>query len=237
MLTLAHLLVDEPDFAVWYKPAGLSVHSDQGEGFVAAASRLAQVDYFPVHRLDQGTSGLLVLAKHASAAAEFGALFANHRIEKHYLALAVGKPKQKQGWVKGDMAPARGGSYKLLSTQDNPAVSYFVSNSVSGDGLPTGTRAYLIKPWSGKTHQIRVALKAMAVPIAGDTRYGAASADRLYLHALAIAFCFQGQQFQYQVAPEEGDWFLHPACQDLLSNGWLDVRALPWPRYQKPRSI
>jgi len=237
MLTLTNLLADQPDFAIWYKPAGLSIHSEQGEGFVAQASRLANVDYYPVHRLDQGTSGLLILAKNATAAAEFGVLFSQHQVEKYYLALSVGKPKQKQGWVKGDMAPARGGNYKLLATQQNPAVSYFVSHSLAADSLPTATRLYVVKPWSGKTHQIRVALKSMAAPIAGDDRYGGVPADRLYLHALALAFCYQGQQFQFQVAPVEGDWFLHSACQEVLGNVLADVRTINWPRYQKPRSI
>lgn len=237
MLTLTHRIADEADFSVWYKPAGLSVHCEQGEGFVAAASRLAHTPYYPVHRLDQGTSGLLVLAKSSQAAALFGELFATHQIEKYYLALAIGKPKQKQGWVKGDMVPARGGNYKLLPSLQNPAVSYFVSQSLVGDGIPTGARLYLIKPWSGKTHQIRVALKAMAAAIAGDPRYGGAPADRLYLHALALRFNYQGQQYLYQVDPLEGDWFVHNACRELLATTWPDAASLSWPQYQKPRSL
>lgn len=236
MLTIEHRLVDEADFAVWYKPAGIGMHSEQSDGMVVQASQLAACDYWPVHRLDQGTSGLLILAKSAGAAAVFSQKFALHQVQKFYVAVSVGRPKQKQGWVKGDMAAARSGNYKLLASIENPAVSYVVSQAVPAVDLPVGTRAYLIKPWTGKTHQIRVALKSLSVPIAGDARYGGVDADRLYLHAYALQFSYQDRSYDLSVLPQCGQWFLHPAMQQLLSNQWAKPAALAWPRYQKPRS-
>lgn len=236
VLTLAHRLLDCDDFAIWYKPAGVGMHSEQHEGIVVLASRLAGGEYWPVHRLDQGTSGLLILAKSAAAAARFGEMFAAHQVQKYYVAVAIGKPKQKQGWVKGDMASARGGNYKLLTSQTNPAVSYVMSQALQADDLPSGCRAYLIKPWTGKTHQIRVALKSLAVPIAGDERYGGAATDRLHLHAFALQFTYLGQVFDLSVLPQQGQWLLHPALLNLLSTTWATPAAVDWPRYQKPRS-
>lgn len=236
-LTLAHRVLDCADFSIWYKPSGVGMHSEQQNGIVVLASRVAGCDYWPVHRLDQGTSGLLILAKSAAAAARFGEMFAAHQVQKYYVAVAFGKPKQKQGWVKGDMASARNGNYKLLTTQNNPAVSYLVSQALHAADLPSGCRAYLIKPWTGKTHQIRVALKSFAVPIAGDARYGGVAADRLHLHAFALQFVYLGQSYDVSVLPQQGQWLLHRAMLDLLSTTWAAPTQLDWPRYQKPRSI
>ncbi len=80
-----------------------------------------------MHRLDKGTSGLLLLAKSSEAAAKLAELFQNQQIQKFYLALTDQKPKKKQGWVKGDMVQARRSAWKLTGTLSNPAVSYFVS--------------------------------------------------------------------------------------------------------------
>lgn len=168
---------------------------------VAEFLQLEQI--YPVHRLDKMTSGLVVFALNNSAASEFGRMFANREIEKYYLALAIGKPKKKQGWVKGDMQPARRGSWKLLSSQDNPAITQFISISVE-----PGLRCYLIKLHTGKTHQIRVALKSLGVPVLGDKRYQnvkiAQEEDRGYLHAFAIRFDFNGESYEFICPPKGG---------------------------------
>jgi tRNA pseudouridine32 synthase/23S rRNA pseudouridine746 synthase len=221
------------DFLLVDKPAGLSFHSEQGEGLVARVAREQGEPLYPVHRLDKDTSGLLLLARSSGAAATLAALFATQQIEKFYLALSVGKPAQKQGWVKGDMQPARSGSYKLLKTCHDPAVSYFVSAGLADAALPTGSRLYLVKPWTGRTHQIRVALKSMSAAIAGDQRYGGSPADRMYLHAYALRFCYQQQLFQFVLAPASGEWFVATATADQLAS-WAEPFALNWPVYKKP---
>ena len=82
------------------------------------------------------------------------------------------------------MGKARNGSYRLLRTLDNPAITRFWSR------LDTsfGERLFLLKPHTGKTHQLRVAMKSLGAPIFGDTRYGGDEADRTYLHAWALEF-------------------------------------------------
>lgn len=93
------------------------------------------------------------------------------------------------GTVSGDMARSRRGSWKLLRSQDQAAVTHFVTSGVEDPARP-GLRAFLVKPETGRTHQIRVALKALGSPILGDVRYAAAEAaekeDRTYLHAAAL---------------------------------------------------
>ncbi len=149
-----------------------------------------------------------------------------------------GKASKKQGWVKGDMAPARRGAYKLLSSQQNPAVSYFISHGFSEDAaLPERCRLYLIKPFSGKTHQIRVALKSVSAAILGDELYQASPADRVYLHAYALRFQLAGQLYQYRQLPEQGQFYLTPAVQQQLATAWAAPWQLTWPQYQRPQQL
>lgn len=185
------------DFYVIEKPAGLNFHSEGGTGFVVLAEQQLNEKLYAVHRLDKVTSGLIILARSSASAAEFTRLFTAHEIDKFYLALSDSKPKKKQGWVKGDMAKSRRSSFKLLKSIDNPAITRFYSLSVAAN-----LRAFILKPYSGKTHQLRVALKSLAAPILGDSLYGGTSAERTYLHAYALCFSWQNQQHRYVCKPE-----------------------------------
>ena len=152
------------------------------------ATKTLSISYDPatlhlVHRLDDHTSGCLIIAKHAIAAERFRILFTKHRVQKYYVALCDTKGKRKQGWVKGDMVNKRRGQWALTKTMHHPAISYFFRQ-----GLGNGLYLFWIKPFSGKTHQIRVALKSNSSTILGDTHYGGTAAQRMYLHAYALTF-------------------------------------------------
>ena len=144
------------DFIVIYKKPNTSFHSESGEpGLFETVRQTEKLDeLFPVHRLDKVTSGLLVMAKTADVNRQLTEAFRERRAEKYYLAISTKKPTKKQGLIKGDMASARRGAWKLLVTQDNPATTQFFSKSIAA-----GRRLFIIKPHTGKTHQIRVALK------------------------------------------------------------------------------
>ena len=225
------LVAATTEFVVLNKAAGISFHSEQGAGLVVQAEQALGFKLFPVHRLDKVTSGLIVLARSSEAAAQLTRLFTSHQVEKYYLALSMNKPAKKQGWVKGDMAAARRGAWKLLKTQMNPAVSYFISQGFAD--LPV--RAFLIKPYSGKTHQIRVALKSIGAAIAGDVLYQGAAADRVYLHAFALRFTLAGKVYQYQQLPEQGAYFQQLSCSGAWQQ-WAEPWLLNWPDYQQPQS-
>ena len=137
------------------------------------------------------------------------------------------KPKKKQGWIKGDMGASRRGSYKLLDTKENPAITQFVSTA-----LRTHERFFLIKPHTGKTHQIRVALKSLGSPITGDIRYAASEdakkEDRGYLHAYALRFSLDKEEFSFCYPPDDGERFLSdPCCKQI--NLW----SQPWELFSK----
>ncbi len=216
------LLFENSRFIVFYKPEGVSFHSEEGEGFVVLAEKQTGLKLYSVHRLDKMTSGLILLAKNSETANRLSRLFEERRIEKFYLALSMRKPKKKQGWIKGDMALARRGSYKLLNTNENPAVTQFISTA-----LRTHERLFLVKPHSGKTHQIRVALKSLGSPIAGDIRYAASDEakreERGYLHAYALRFTLDTEEFSFVSPPESGERFLSPECSAQLS-----LWSRPW---------
>ncbi|CAM3980356.1 TIGR01621 family pseudouridine synthase [Pseudoalteromonas byunsanensis] len=191
------VLVNEPDYVIAIKSAGISFHSESGIGFVVQLEQQLGIKLYAVHRLDKVTSGLLILAKTSASANKLSELFANRAIDKAYLALVTDKPKKKQGWIKGDMSKARRGAYKLLKSSENPAITRFYSMSVE-----SGLRACILKPFTGKTHQLRVALKSLSAPILGDELYGGVVSDRVYLHAYALRFNWQGQNKTYVAMPQ-----------------------------------
>lgn len=227
-MSMYQVISQQDDFIIINKAPNVHFHSQDGSaGVVAQAEIDLGIKLFAVHRLDTPTSGLLILAKNPEAANRFTQMFTAHQIQKYYLAIANGKPKKKQGWVIGDMAKARRSMYKLLRSKDNPAITQFYSTSIGA-----GIRAYLLKPHSGKTHQLRVALASIGVPILGDSLYGEAIDDRCYLHAYQLNFCYLGQEYQFTQAPHQGQQFLAPAMQTCLLNEWLLPAELDWP--QKP---
>lgn len=195
------LCYQHPDFVIVNKPAGISVHKDdQALGFCQQiAKQLGVAQVWLVHRLDKATSGLLILALNKTAASYFFQLFEQHKIHKTYWALSVDKPKKKQGKIVGDMAKSRNGTWKLLHSKENPAITRFHSYS-----LAPHLRHFILQPQTGKTHQLRVAMKSLGSPILGDERYNGKTADRMYLHAYRLDFCYQAQEISVSALPESG---------------------------------
>ena len=203
------------DFIIIYKPCGLSVHKDQSEiGLTTlVAKQLGVPQVWLVHRLDKVTSGLLILALNAESAAEFFRLFSEYHIQKTYLALSNQKPKKKQGLIVGDMQKARNGAWKLCQSKENPAITRFESVSCEPN-----LRLFILKPQTGKTHQLRVAMKSLGSPILGDALYGknTENIDRTYLHAARLQFEFKGQAFDVFTLPKEGEWWHRENVQSQI---------------------
>ncbi|MEJ6475354.1 TIGR01621 family pseudouridine synthase [Pseudoalteromonas piscicida] len=217
-----NLIADEADYVVAYKPEGVSFHSEEEAGFVALLSEQLGYALFPVHRLDKVTSGLILLAKSSEAARQFTVMFSTRQIDKYYLAMVSDKPKKKQGWIKGDMAKSRRGTFKLVKTKLNPAITRFYSCSVG-----TKLRACIIKPYTGKTHQIRVALKSIGAPILGDAAYSGEPADRAYLHAYCLEFEWQDRRVSYQAPPPNEGAFAHLLTHEIFAS-WQKPSQLEW---------
>jgi tRNA pseudouridine32 synthase/23S rRNA pseudouridine746 synthase len=223
-------LIDSNDqFLVIYKKPDVSFHSENGQLglFETIKQHQGLSELYPVHRLDKITSGVMVMAKTAKANRQLVDQFKHRQIEKYYLAIGEKKPKKKQGLIRGDMTSARRGALKLMPTQTNPAITQFFSKSMG-----TGNRLFIVKPYTGKTHQIRVALKSIGCPIMGDHLYADAAScmaqDRAYLHAYSLAFCIDGKYYRFTELPREGASFLSSAFNSAsieFSTPW----DLQWP--------
>ncbi|AIL65203.1 Ribosomal large subunit pseudouridine synthase C [Rickettsiales bacterium Ac37b] len=122
-----------------------------------------------VHRLDKETTGILLVARHAKAAAILAEHFKNKNIEKQYIAVIIGKPKNRVG--------------KIVSTIDNSEAltHYKVLGSVNNEFSIVS-----LLPVTGKKHQLRIHCQLLGYPILGDKKYGVRSKKPLHLHAYKI---------------------------------------------------
>ena len=219
------LVAEQDDFLVIHKRAGVSLHNETGDGLIQAIRRERNSQQiFPVHRLDKATSGLLLLATNRQANQTLSQLFQHRQVEKYYLAVSQHKPTKKQGLVSGDMVRTRNGNWKLTRDHTHPAVTQFFSY-----GLGDGQRLFVLKPTTGKTHQLRVALKSLGSPIIGDHRYGQAgeSHSTLLLHAWCLRFIYNGHDYAYQQLPNVDSFggAVITLVQRQLPKPW----TLPWP--------
>jgi tRNA pseudouridine32 synthase/23S rRNA pseudouridine746 synthase len=220
LLDSVEVLFDHPDFLVVNKPSTISVQNETHQSGILPilCQQLNFEKLWLVHRLDKITSGILILAKHPQAAAVFGQLFEHKQIEKYYLAISAKKPKKKQGTVKGGMKKVRDGKWMLDGSNTAVAISQFFSFSISA-----GLRLFLVKPLTGKTHQIRVALKSLSSPILGDQLYKGENSDRTYLHAYCVRFTYQQQPICIICPPNKGEIFVSDQTKLQIAN-----LATPW---------
>jgi 23S rRNA pseudouridine1911/1915/1917 synthase len=184
-----HLLVVD-------KPAGLVVHPAPGHttgtlvhGLLQHAAAGGDEDRPGiVHRLDRDTSGLMVVARSEEAHRRLQALVRRHELERHYLALVVGRPRSRRGRIEAPIGRDRRDPLRQSLGTDTPrdAVTHFEVVEL----LPR--HALLdVRLETGRTHQIRVHLDAIDLPVAGDPVYGRPlelGLDRQFLHAARLAF-------------------------------------------------
>ncbi len=223
------LVENAPEFLLVSKHAGVDFHKGRTNISLVETIRMELniSELYPLHRLDTMTSGLLLFAKSRPVAAELAAQFRTHSIEKFYIALAGTHPKKKQGLVCGDMVRSRNGTWALTRTMKTPAVTQFYSA-----GMGNGLRLYLLKPFTGKTHQIRVAMKSLGVPILGDPLYNKKqndlfTSDRGYLHAYALKFTVNNKTYRFTDMPTEGTYFTDKAFRDCIRK-FSDPWSLAW---------
>lgn len=182
-----HLLVVD-------KPAGLVVHPGAGNasGTLVDALRGRVAGGDPerpgiVHRLDRDTSGLMVVARSQQAYERLHAMVRDRELERTYLALVEGRPRSRAGRIEAPIGRDRTDPTRrsLDSETPRPAVTHF-----EVERLLDGRALLRVKLETGRTHQIRVHLAAIDLPVVGDRVYGAPD-DRLgrqFLHAAALAF-------------------------------------------------
>lgn len=243
-------LYEDQHLYVIHKPENIPFHSltvpsqkdqtpQQIDGIVSLAKHYLKDEHiYPVHRLDKLTSGLMIFARTTEANRALSGLFQQKKIEKYYLAVSYQKPKKKQGAIIGDMAKGRSGSYMLKHSKQNPAITRFFATHIQA--LPKPAWLYTLKPETGKTHQLRVALKSLGSPVLGDKRYAGDTASRGYLHAYKLRFdlfgkrydiidpFFQGEEFSLETFQEELTKLPPSNNQDRLN--LPSPECLAWPK-------
>jgi 23S rRNA pseudouridine1911/1915/1917 synthase len=191
------VLFEDEHLLVVDKPAGLMVHPGAGVHSETLAGQLmtlgARGGDDPerpgiVHRLDRDTSGLLVAARSEQAHAALQDAIRRREVERHYLALVRGRPRSRTGRIDAPIGRDRRDPTKRSLDSDEPrdAVTHFeVRESMTRHALLD------IRLETGRTHQIRVHLAAIDLPVSGDPQYGIRGdlgLERQFLHAHRLRF-------------------------------------------------
>jgi 23S rRNA pseudouridine1911/1915/1917 synthase len=190
------LAYDDEHLVVVDKPAGLVAHPAPGHatgtlvhGLLAHDVAGGDVDRPGiVHRLDRDTSGLMVVARSEEAHRRLEALVRRRELERHYLALVVGRPRSRRGRIEAPIGRDRRDPLRQSLDTDTPrdAVTHFELVEL----LPRHSLLD-VRLETGRTHQIRVHLAAIDLPVAGDRVYGRPGEldlERQFLHAARLAF-------------------------------------------------
>lgn len=204
------ILYESESVLALYKPSNTVVHRGWADDCPVLADSVREYldadTAHPIHRLDRGTSGVVVFAKNAEAARRLNESFANGEVRKTYLALVRGVPKAEEGVIdhpiprreKGPRVEAR---TRWVLVESRPAEPRHLSL----------VRAF---PETGRLHQVRRHLKHIDHPVIGDANYGKGKLNRaireryglarLALHAEALTFPDQGADVTvYAPLPED----------------------------------
>lgn len=187
------VLYEDPDLIVVNKPAGLLVHPVRFHltGTLANGliyhwqSKGEHAAVHPVHRLDQSTSGILLIAKNSWAHQQLSLELQRGAVHRLYLAVTEGTPPRECGLINAPIKRETVGIKRVVAPDGQPALTrYRVLRRSDRAAL------LLVRLITGRTHQIRVHMAALGVPLWGDPLYGRADPafPRPALHAVSLSF-------------------------------------------------
>ena len=230
------VVYEDENFAVLYKPAHLLCHSDRtGDANLVdafAAYLEAKGEYDPhaekrfapalCNRIDRNTGGIVIAAKNAETLRIINEKIRAHELEKSYLCITVGRPKQPEGKIEGF----------LLKNEAKKEVRFFHKPVPGGKTAVTlyrtlesrgGLSLVECRLLTGRTHQIRVSMAEIGCPLLGDGKYGKGDVNRRYhetrqaLYSYKLRFDFptdagllnylKGQEFTVENVPFREKYF------------------------------
>ncbi|MBO0849150.1 MAG: RNA pseudouridine synthase [Pseudonocardia sp.] len=233
-------LAETGEYLVLNKPAGVSVAGERHETDLVRIAAEAGERLIPVHRIDKVTSGVVLLARTTAAHGPLTRQFTLRTVDKTYLAITRTTGLPPSGTIDLPLGVGRKNRVRIAAPRDH--IAYHpesASWTVPGPSvrprafrsLTTFTRAWhgrghtllVVRPSTGRRHQIRVHLAWIGHPIAGDPLFpadGRAPDGRTSLHAWRLAFDdAAGNRIQVSVAPDEEFW--KPVTPELP----VDLRA------------
>ncbi len=200
------IVYEDRDLLVINKPAGIAVHKTRPDDpqhtvvdeLIAYDPAIAQVGEDAlrpgiVHRLDKETSGLMVVAKTNAAFFHLKEQFRDRTVTKRYLALVHGKPRTPQGTIAAPLGKLGTKQTTHLEGKRELTEREAITDYRTVQEFRDFTLLE-VTPHTGRTHQLRVHLKSIGCPIAGDTLYGPRKLPsppglaRLFLHAARLSF-------------------------------------------------
>lgn len=183
------LLYTDPSLIVCVKPVGISSESP---GLPDLVAEQCGCKALPVHRLDQGTGGVIVLARTSAACASMQRLFQENKVKKEYLAVISGCPEEIDGFFTDLLWHDRQKNKSFVVDRRRAGIkeascAWKLMNSTFYDGQKIALiRVFL---HTGRTHQIRVQFGSRGFPLVGDRKYGSRlAAETFALWASAISF-------------------------------------------------
>jgi 23S rRNA pseudouridine1911/1915/1917 synthase len=201
------------------KPAGMVVHAGAGNHSGTLVNRLVHHfaalskvggDVRPgiVHRLDKGTSGVLLVARTDAAHQALAAQFSGRSVEKTYFALVHGNVRADSGRIA---TPIERDSLRRIRMTTKSGVGRSALTEYRVRQRFEKFTFLEVRIHTGRTHQIRVHLASIGHPVAGDRLYGGQAAQRIFLHAWRIVFA----------SPETGERIAVEAPLPADLNEWL----------------
>lgn len=207
------VLYEDQNCVVIDKPLGVLVHSKGAYNPEATVATWLtdRKDYvFPadaerggiVHRLDRGTSGVMICAKNKVALGQLQKQFQDRKAKKTYIARVTGvpQPEHAQLDLPIERNPKQPQTFRVGANGKSAQTEYSVLRQFAD-----GSSLVQLKPRTGRTHQLRVHMTYLKHPIIGDVIYKGKPADRLYLHAQELEITLPGSAREtfYSESPEE----------------------------------